>query len=129
MAAPIPFPNVWPAEVQVTQLTAQAMNISETTFQQQVQDWGGRAFAISVRMQELTKKSGDAALMMEWLSAMDGLANRFSFDLDPWWLSDPLPGVRNFRFATGQLPSPTSKWGVVWSLEFSAIEAIDGGST
>lgn len=122
MATPIEFPNVWPDAVEVQLLAAQAQHTDPYGYQSQIYDHGGRAFRIVVKMQEMDRV--DAALMCEWLAALDGLNGTFNFDLDPWYLTDPLPGVHVFQLEPGPLPGVSSN-SEFWRLQFAAVEVIE----
>lgn len=122
MPFPLTFPDLWPARVDTTRLAAQSLAQSPFTLQQQVYDFGGRAWKLNFRMQRMVAE--DAAVMLAFLAELDGIVGSFTFDLDPWCPGiAPAPGEVTFRL-TGP-PSITSDFGVTWDIAFEAIEVIE----
>jgi hypothetical protein len=120
---PTAFPATeWPEEIEVRRLAAQISTRAPASFAEQVYDHGGRAWNIAVKLQRLDRAR--AGVILAWLTALDGMAETFTLDLDPWCPGvSPAPGSKEFR-----LVSSTVQWraqgGVAWEIQFDAQETI-----
>lgn len=115
-----PFPDEVPHKVEVERIAAQRITRSPYSFRPQVVDRGGRVFRLVIEFQPLDATY--AAAVGAWLRNLDGMANTFTMDLDPYcpgW--SPAPGVRTFRLA-----EPRTGWTSTLSVRFDArIEAME----
>jgi hypothetical protein len=116
------FPNVWPSSVEVVKARAQVATVSPTSFGAQVQDRGGRQYRIVIRFDRVGRTK--AALLCAFVAALDGMADTFLFDLDPWCPGEsPAPGVREFRVVAGAT-GWTSRGAVEFSYQIAAYEEV-----
>lgn len=114
------FPSGLPARVEVSRAAAQRIGRSSYTLSGGVADLGGRLLRVVIEWQPM--HVAVAGPVIGFIRNLDGMANRFYIDLDPYcpgW--DPLPGTRYFR-----LSEPQGSHVVTLQTIFEArIEAIE----
>lgn len=125
-SVPFPIDDIFPEEVRLIPLRAQAATRSPTTFITQVQDRGGAAWHLSMRLGDMDAEL--AALVIPILQTLAAQRNVLALDIDRWCPGvSPAPGVRLFR-VTGARLGWQSQGGVVFGARIEALETESSGA-